>query len=444
MRDYKLGNQLYDLRKNAKLTQEELADKIGVTDKAISKWENGSSLPTTENLRKLANIFDISVDALLTLKDSIEEDEKKIAKIVLTGGPCAGKTTAMNWIQNFFTKQGYKVLFVSESATELITGGVAPWTTNTNIDFQRVNLQLQLEKERLYEEAALNMPNSKILIVCDRGILDNKAYMSQQDFNKILRSLNLKEIIIRDNYDAIFHLVTAAKGAEQFYNLDNAARTENIEQATLLDDRLIAAWTGHPHLRIVDNSTNFEDKMKRLLKEISNYLGEPEPYEIERKFLIEYPNIEYFESLPNCSKVQIVQTYLKSNENEEVRVRQRGCNGTYTYSRTRKISVSPIKRIELEERITSEEYIEALLNADTQKSQIIKDRYCIAYDNQYIEIDVYPFWNNQAIMEIELSDEFEEVRIPEFVHVIKEVTNDSNYKNSSLASNKVKTLVQNN
>ena len=47
-------------------------------------------------------------------------------------------------------------------------------------------------------------------------------------------------------------------------------------------------------------------------------------------------------------------------------------------------------------------------------------------------------------MEIELSDEFEEVRIPEFVHVIKEVTNDSNYKNSSLASNKVKTLVQNN
>ena len=438
MRDYKLGNQLYDLRKSAKLTQEELADKIGVTDKAISKWENGSALPTTDNLRKLASIFDISVDALLTLKDSIGEDEKKIAKIVLTGGPCAGKTTAMNWIQNFFTKQGYKVLFVSESATELITGGVAPWTTNTNVDFQRVNLQLQLEKERLYEEAALNMPDTKILIVCDRGVLDNKAYMSQQDFNKILRSLNLKEIIIRDNYDAIFHLVTAAKGAEQFYNLDNAARTENIEQATILDDRLIAAWTGHPHLRIVDNSTNFEDKMKRLLKEISNYLGEPEPYEIERKFLIEYPDIEYLSSLPNCSKVQIVQTYLKSNENEEVRVRQRGCNGTYTYSRTRKISISPIKRIELEERITSEEYIEALLHADTQKSQIIKDRYCISHDSQYFEIDVYPFWNNQAIMEIELSDEFEEVRIPEFVQVIKEVTNDQEYKNSALASNKVK------
>ena len=59
MRDYKLGNQLYDIRKNAKLTQEELADKIGVTDKAISKWENGSSLPTTENLRKKDNILNI-------------------------------------------------------------------------------------------------------------------------------------------------------------------------------------------------------------------------------------------------------------------------------------------------------------------------------------------------------------------------------------------------
>ena len=62
----------------------------------------------------------------------------KLNKIVITGGPCAGKTTAMSWVQNAFTKLGYRVLFVPETATELITGGVAPWTCGTNLDYQKV------------------------------------------------------------------------------------------------------------------------------------------------------------------------------------------------------------------------------------------------------------------------------------------------------------------
>ena len=73
----------------------------------------------------------------------------------------------------------------------------------------------------------------------------------------------------------------------------NAARRETPEQATALDDKLIAAWTGHPHLRVIDNSTNFEDKLKRLLREILPFLGEPEPLEIERKYLIEYPDMKW-------------------------------------------------------------------------------------------------------------------------------------------------------
>ena len=57
---------------------------------------------------------------------------KTISKIVITGGPCAGKTTGMSWIQNTFTQRGYVVLFVPETSTELITGGVAPWTCSCN------------------------------------------------------------------------------------------------------------------------------------------------------------------------------------------------------------------------------------------------------------------------------------------------------------------------
>ena len=61
----------------------------------------------------------------------------KITKIVITGGPCGGKTTAMGKIQKKFSRAGYKVLFIAETATELITGGVAPWTLVSNEEYQK-------------------------------------------------------------------------------------------------------------------------------------------------------------------------------------------------------------------------------------------------------------------------------------------------------------------
>ncbi len=431
-----LGEKIYELRKSRNLTQEDLALLMKLSSKSVSKWENSVTLPTIDNLKRLAVIFDISMDELLEYTK--EEKKQIIKKIVLTGGPCAGKTTAFNWIQNNFPKQGYKVLFVSESATELITSGIVPWETASNLDFQQTIIKMQMEKEKIFEEIARKLPFEKILIVCDRGVMDNKAYMSKRDFNYLLKSLGVTETSLKDSYDAVFHLVTAAKGAKEFYNLDNPARTETIEDAIKLDNALINAWTGHPHLRVIDNSSDFEEKMKRLMREISGVLGEPNPYEIERKFLIEKPDIEFLESLPNCEKVQIYQTYLKSKDNEEVRIRQRGSNGSFTYSKTRKINISGIKRIEIETRLTQEEYLSELLNADPSKGQIIKDRYCLCYETQYFEIDIYPFWEKEAICEIELMSEDEKIKFPDFLNVIDEVTDNLDYRNSSIASSLVR------
>ena len=355
-------------------------------------------------------------------------------KIVITGGPCAGKTTAMSWVQNAFTQMGYAVLFIPETATELIMGGVAPWTCGTSGEFQKCLLRLQLDKERVYEQAAGTMNSDKVLIVCDRGALDNKVYMNEREFAQTLESLGTNEIELRDNYDAVFHLVTAAKGAEEYYTTaNNSARTETVSEAAALDDKLIAAWTGHPHFRVIDNCTSFEDKMKRLIAEISSFLGEPEPFEIERKFLIEYPDVKWLDSLPNCQRIEIIQTYLKSDNDEEVRVRQRGYDGHYIYFQTIKRKVSEIKRVEIERRLSEREYVRLLMDADTTRRQIRKDRYCLTYENQYFEIDVYPFWKDKAIAEIELSEENAEIKFPEQIKVLKEVTDDESYKNASLA-----------
>ena len=156
-------------------------------------------------------------------------------------------------------------------------------------------------------------------------------------------------------------------------------------------------------------------------------------FEIERKFLIEYPDVKWLASMPNCRRVEIIQTYLKSAPEEEVRIRQRGSDGHYVYFQTTKRRVSDVKRIEIERRLSESEYLRLLMNADTSRRQIRKDRYCLTYDNQYFEIDVYPFWKDRAIAEIELSDEKSEIRFPEKIKVIREVTDEEAYKNSSLA-----------
>lgn len=432
MNDYPFGSFLYELRKKAGLSQLELAGRLGVTNKAVSKWENGTSKPTTATLRKLSALFEVPMEKLLQVRE--ERPGVKITKIVITGGPCAGKSTAMSWVQNAFTDMGYTVLFVPETATELITGGVAPWTCGSNADYQKCQMRLQLEKEAVFEQAAATMPTDKVLIVCDRGALDNRAYMDELEFSCVVSALGTTEVELRDGYDAVFHLVTAAKGARAFYTTaNNAARTETPEEAAALDDKLISAWTGHPHLRVIDNSTDFEVKMRRLVAEISAFLGEPEPYEIERKFLIEYPDIRWLEGLPNCRRVEIIQTYLNAPDGEEVRVRQRGENGSYIYFRTTKRKISDIKRVEIERRLSKDEYLRLLMDADTTRRQIRKTRYCLTYRNQYFEIDVYPFWQDRAIAEIELSDENAPIDFPPQLRILKEVTGDENYKNSSLA-----------
>ena len=359
----------------------------------------------------------------------------KITKIVITGGPCAGKTTAMSWIQNAFTEKGYTVLFVDESATQLSSGG-APWRlTKNNREYQLQVTRLMLAKEQVFEAVAKTFDAEKVLIVCDRGALDNRAYMNGEEFRYVLEQLHTNEIDLRDHYDAVFHLVTAAKGAEEFYTLaNNTARYETVEGAILSDDKLIAAWTGHPHLRIIDNRYNFNDKMLALITEIAAFLGEPRPMENRRKYLIRYPDVRELGSRPNCESVDILQAYLKSEiPGEMIRIRQRGRDGNYVYYKTRKRQIEGGKRIELEERLSKEEYLDLLMQADPEYRPIRKQRFCLSENGLYYNIDIYPQWKNQALMEIELYGGEETVRIPDGIEVIREVTSDKEFTNPAIA-----------
>ena len=131
--------------------------------------------------------------------------------------------------------------------------------------------------------------------------------------------------------------------------------------------------------------------------------------------------------------MEITQTYLLSNPGEEVRIRQQGADGFYTYYETVKTPVNDLKRVEIERRLTQKEYAKRLMDADPTKRPIHKTRYRLLYQGQYFEIDLFPFWTDRAICEIELSDESVPVTLPPQLRLIREVTDDPAYRNAALA-----------
>ena len=75
MKKQTFGMMVSSLRKEKGMTQLELADKMGVTDKAVSKWERDLSYPDINSISKLAEILGVSVDELMQNKTNVKENE---------------------------------------------------------------------------------------------------------------------------------------------------------------------------------------------------------------------------------------------------------------------------------------------------------------------------------------------------------------------------------
>ena len=73
-------------------------------------------------------------------------------------------------------------------------------------------------------------------------------------------------------------------------------------------------------------------------------------------------------------------------------------------------------------------------NAGAKKGNTVeKTRYVYPYKGKKMEIDVFPFWNKQAYLEVELENENDAFELPPFVEVIREITGDKAYRNYALS-----------
>lgn len=155
-------------------------------------------------------------------------------------------------------------------------------------------------------------------------------------------------------------------------------------------------------------------------------------FEIERKYLIRMPDEAWLRK--NAYPSRIEQTYLlRPAPQVNARVRKRGQEGAWVYTYTQKTRISDLRRIEEEREISEEEYRTLLQQADPSRAVICKTRWVLPWNGQSFEIDVFPFWDDRALMEIELTHEEQTVQLPPDIAVIREVTADRRYTNASLS-----------
>ena len=156
------------------------------------------------------------------------------------------------------------------------------------------------------------------------------------------------------------------------------------------------------------------------------------PIECERKLLIRYPDVARL-SEAGAVKSDITQTYLVSPAGVTDRVRKRVTGDVTVYTRTKKVRISALSAEEYESDIREEDYLSLLQSADPSRTPIHKTRYVLPIGKYKAEIDLYPFWSRQAILEVEMEGEEETFTLPSFIEVIRDVTADYRYKNARLA-----------
>uniref|UniRef100_A0A336LYL4 CSON005316 protein n=1 Tax=Culicoides sonorensis TaxID=179676 RepID=A0A336LYL4_CULSO len=438
-------------------------------------------------------MLDIPKSANMVNEDDVSN--RRVYKLVLTGGPCGGKTTGQARLCTFFENLGWKVFRVPETATVLLSGGIKffdlneeesaknlksssrslekdiknglpdhdltsscprclaavvkankPSGPNDAYTFQENLIHTMIQIENTYFEVGRTCKRN-CLIICDRGVMDASAYISKEKWEKMMAKNKWNTIDLRDNrYHQIVHMVSAANGAEEFYSTeDHACRSEGVGLARELDYKSAAAWVGHPYFDVIDNSTDFEQKMNRMIECVCQKLGIDTGDRLKTtsrklKFLLAGPlpsNAEF----PPFQDFEVVHNYLQSaGMKAQARLRKRGQNGHYSYIHTLRRPHLHGQSIEVKTQLSHRDYLNMLSQRDDAHFTIFKKRRCFLVNNQYFQLDIYqepshPRCKGLMLLETYTSLDGDALKnsLPKFLNIVKEVTGCPDYSMYNLS-----------
>jgi hypothetical protein len=187
-------------------------------------------------------------------------------RIVLTGGPGGGKTTAADL---FRREIGPKVVVVPETATMLFAGGFPRvGEPKARAATQRAIFHAQVSLEDI--QGAL-YPGR--LLLCDRGTIDGAAFWPEEAPQGFFETMGTTLETELGRYDAVIFFESAAVGDISIEG-GNPTRTETNEQARQLDMRLRELWSRHPNFHFIPHSTSFFAKLQDGLAQLQQIVDD--------------------------------------------------------------------------------------------------------------------------------------------------------------------------
>ncbi|XP_021916032.1 TRPL translocation defect protein 14 isoform X1 [Zootermopsis nevadensis] len=378
----------------------------------------------------------------------MEKKQNRVYKVVLTGGPCGGKTTGQSRLCTFFENLGWKVFRVPETATVLLSGGIkfSDLSAEEAFRFQENLLKTMLQIENTF--FALGESCSRdCLIICDRGAMDASAFISREKWEQMMVTNRWNSVELRDNrYNQIIHMVSAANGAEDFYTTEeHACRSEGMELARELDYNAAAAWVGHPYFDLIDNSTDFETKICRMISSVCLKLCIDTGDRLltnsrKLKFLVRGP-LPRDSVFPPFQDFDVVHNYLQTNTPKmQARLRKRGQKGHWSYIHTIRKPKIRNQVVEVRTQLTHRDYMNLLAQRDDSHFTIFKKRRCFLFNNQYFQLDIYkepchPRCKGLILLETYTTSEDCNVQksLPQFLTIVEEVTGNPLYSMFNLS-----------
>lgn len=363
-----------------------------------------------------------------------------IKRIVFTGGPGSGKTTVIEKVKQVYSSQGYKVIVLDETATYLINMGIKPFGENAidMVDFQELVLKLQLAKEDVIDRASQMFSEQNILIVYDRGAIDNSAYVNEEEFKEVMARLNRENSFaaLMNKYDLVINLV----GRKDFYTTENnKARSEDADRALQLGEVTLRSWMGHKRLKIVLPKDEMDEKINEVLN-IINSLLHMKQVKRQEKYAVSLEKTDLDMIIRRGRAMRISQTYLKSESTVEKRLRKVEFNDSVSYLLSvYKVLPDGTKLCVSERNLSVKEYDAFMEYKDDDYETIQKTRYYFDYQGQYFSLDVFDNQSDIGILEINV-DENEVIVVPDFVSILDKVTDDLHFYNKNIARRSGKEL----
>jgi predicted ATPase len=201
-------------------------------------------------------------------------------RVVLTGGPGAGKTAVLELIRFFFCDHVTRL----PEAAGIVFAGRFPRSERPPLRQAALRAIYHVQREL---EAVADTENAAV-VLCDRGTVDCAAYWTGD--GDLFSAVGTTRAIELARYDAVIHLRTPT--SPHAYNRENPLRIESMEEAAAIDARIALEWSAHSRVLVVDPTEDFLHKAARALALLRREVPECCRHHVRRFFWDDATNAE--------------------------------------------------------------------------------------------------------------------------------------------------------